>query len=123
MPKVAHVRGNIRDVEPLNRQADSTRYGSRLTVLTEPKGETLAVTAFDRVLTEAEADALLGLDVHLIVGLAANAGRNGGAFLDVSLIEVFATAKPAVVAAAPVEHIAPGVTLQDVSPADAENAA
>lgn len=88
---IVHLHGLVRRVEVKRKNADGTVYGTGISVLSEPDGDTMEVTAFIRDLPEADALDLKGKHAHLVIAVGATAGSRGGAFLDTTLVSVVAT--------------------------------
>lgn len=104
MARIAHIYGDVRAAD-LGTKTDaatgqSNVWGTRLSILTEPKGDTMEVTAFAREFAPADLRELEGKGVHAIVELEANGGRNGGAFLNATLRHIEPWTVPSAVKAA-----------------------
>lgn len=83
MAKIIHVYGLVRSAEKAVKRGTTEVYGAHIGILTEPAGDTIRVTAFDRTLSAEAALALLGTEVHAIVGQ-----EQRGNFTDSNLISV-----------------------------------
>lgn len=92
---IFHLHGLVRRVEIKRKNEDNSVYGASLSVLSEPDGDTVEVTAFTRDLPIDQAEGLKGQTVHLLVSPGARAGSRGGAFLDVTLVSVVGVAAAA----------------------------
>lgn len=86
MAKIAHINGLVRSVRTLTKNDTGEAFATILTVLSEPDGETVDVTAWPRSLPVADAPELKGLTIDATVEIGTRTGRNGGAFLEVSLV-------------------------------------
>jgi hypothetical protein len=95
MAKILHLRGLVRSAAPQTKQGASEPWGSRLSVLSEPKGDTVDVVAFERVLAPLDALALEGCEIDCTVDVSAVAGSRGGSFLNVSLVSLESVEAPA----------------------------
>lgn len=103
MNPIATVRGTCRSVVPLHKRANPATgepgevFGSRLTILTEPGGGFLDVTAFNSVLSPVEAAALEGASVEVIVSLGARTWKpqDGGARAQLDVVLQAVVAVPA----------------------------
>lgn len=89
MAKVIHVYGTVRTVERALKRGTMDCYGSHIGILTEPGGDTLRITAFERTLAPAQAESLVGTDVHAIVGQ-----DQRGNFTDSNLIAIEPWVRP-----------------------------
>lgn len=96
MAKIFHLNGEVRNVVVRKKNDTGEVYGTSLTILSEPKGETVDVLAFSRVLPVADAQALEGATVDMTVGVDVNAGTRGGAFLNVLVESVDVVEAPKV---------------------------
>jgi hypothetical protein len=88
MAKIFTLNGLVRSAEIQHKNADHSVWGTRMTVLSEPKGDTVEVTVFSRAMDPSAVVALEGAMVSLIVEVEVVAGRTGGAFMNVSLVKV-----------------------------------
>lgn len=97
MAKVFTLNGRVRGAEIARKKSDNSPYGTKVGVLSEPDGDTVEVLFFDRFLASADAMALRGLDVTLLVEVEPQ-----GRYLNATCLKVLAVEAPAVaVAVAP----------------------
>lgn len=94
MAKIMHINGEVRAVATRTKQGTNEVYGSSLTILSEPKGDTVDVLAFSRVIDPAEAVSLEGTTIDATVSVDVNAGTRGGAFLNILLVSVDSVEAP-----------------------------
>jgi len=87
MAKIAHIYGTLRSVEPATKSGTNEVWGSRASILSEPKGDSFDVVAFAREHSPRELQALEGTDVHAIVDVDVTAGVRG-AFLNCILRQI-----------------------------------
>lgn len=89
MAKIIHAYGTVRTVEKAFKRGTTDCYGTHIGILTEPDGDTLRITAFERTLAPHVAEAMVGTEVHAIVGQ-----EQRGNFTDSNLVSIEPWARP-----------------------------
>lgn len=84
MANIMHIKGLVRSAAIQRKRDTNEAYGTRLSVLTEPKGDTCDVLVFERLMSPEDAEKLEDHFVELTVAVSVTAGSRGGAFLNVN---------------------------------------
>lgn len=88
MGKRVHVYGLARSTEVKHKRNGGDVFGAEVVVLSEPEGETIGILGFINTVSPQELAALVGSEVHVIADVEANSGSSGGAFLNLTLIQI-----------------------------------